>query len=174
MRWCPATMGARPYPVAARRAGPHRGPHAPPGPVPACGRTHVLVAARTYPRRPDTVETVGAALLAAVEGLSYRRIAERVEVPATTVRGWLRRAKANSETIRANATIAFHALDPMAANIDPGASPLSDIVEAVGRAVAAHIRQLGPRHPPWQLALTITRAGILAPRPRHITWYPSA
>ena len=29
---------------------------------------HVLLPARTYPRRPDTVETVGAALLAAVDG----------------------------------------------------------------------------------------------------------
>lgn len=67
-----------------------------------------------------------------------------------------------------------HALDPMAAKIDLTASPLGDMLEAVGRAVAAHIRLLGPRHPPWQLALTITRAGILAPRPRQIIWYPSA
>lgn len=140
----------------------------------ACRRTHVLVPARTYPRRPDTVETVGAALLAALEGLGYRRVAERVEVPATTVRGWLQRARANSETIRVNATIAGHALDPLAAKIDPTGSPLGDMVDAVGRAVAAHIRLLGPRHPPWQLALAITRAGILAPRPRQIIWYPSA
>jgi transposase-like protein len=139
----------------------------------ACRRTHVLVPARSYPRRPDTVETVGAALLAAVEGLGYRRIAERIDVPATTVRGWLQRARANSATIRVNATIAGHALDPLATKIDPTGSPLGDMVEAVGQAVAAHQRLLGPRHPRWQLALTITRAGILAPHPRQITWYPS-
>jgi transposase-like protein len=138
----------------------------------SCGRTHVLVPARSYPRRPDTVETVGAALLAAVGGLGYRRVAEAVGVPATTVRGWLQRARANSETIRVNATIAGHALDPMAARIDPTGTPLGDMVEAVGRAVAADIRRLGPGHPPWQLASVITRAGILAPRPRRIIWYP--
>ena len=139
-----------------------------------CGRTHVLIPARTYPRRPDTVETVGAALLAAVQGLGYRRVAEQVQVPATTVRGWLQRARANSDTIRVNATIAGHALDPMAAKIDPTGSPLGDMVQAVALAVAAHVRRLGPRYPPWQLAMAITRAGILAPHPRQILWYPSA
>lgn len=139
----------------------------------ACGRTHVLVPARSYPRRPDTAETVGAALLAAVQGLGYRRVAVQVEVPATTVRGWLQRARANSDTIRVNATIAGHALDPMTAKIDPTGSALGDMVEAVGRAVAAHVRRLGPHHPPWQLAVAITRAGILAPQPHQITCYPS-
>ena len=139
----------------------------------ACGRTHVLIPARTYPRRPDTAETVGAALLAAVEGLRYRKVAGRVEVPATTVRGWLQRARTNSDTVRVNATIAGHALDPVAGKIDPTGSPLSDMVEALGRAVAAHIRRFGPLHPPWQLAVAITCAGILAPHPRQIITYPS-
>lgn len=139
----------------------------------ACGRTHVLVPARSFPRRPDTVETVGAALVAAVSGLGYRRVAEQIRVPATTVRGWLQRARANSETIRVNATIAGHALDPMAAKIDPTGTPLGDMVEAVGRAVAAHIRRTGRWYPPWQLALAITRAGILAPQPRQIISYLS-
>lgn len=134
-----------------------------------CRRTHVLVPARSFPRRPDTVETVGAALLAAVEGLGYRQVAERVEVPATTVRGWLQRARVNSETIRVNATIATCALDPMADKFDPTGTPLGDMVDAVGRAVAAYLRRLGPSHPPWQLALAITSAGILHPRPRQIT-----
>jgi transposase-like protein len=103
----------------------------------ACGRTHVLLPTRTHPRRPDTVETVGAALLAAVNGHGYRHIAEQVQIPATTVRGWLQRARANSDTIRTNATIAGHALDPMAAKINPTNSPLGDMLEAVGLAVSA-------------------------------------
>lgn len=136
-----------------------------------CRRTQVLVPARSYPRRPDTAETVGAALLAAVEGHGYRKIAEQIDVPATTVRGWLQRARVNSDTIRANAVIATCALDPMAGKFDPTGSPLGDMVDAVGRAVAAYIRRLGPGHSPWQLAVSITSAGILHPRPRQLTWH---
>ncbi len=127
--------------------------------------------ARSYPRRPDTAETVGAALLAAVQGHGYRKIADQIAVPATTVRGWLQRARANSDTIRINATIAACALDPMAGKFDPTGSRLGDMVDAVGRAVAAYIRRLGTAHPPWQVAVSITRAGILHPRPRQLTWH---
>ncbi len=69
-----------------------------------CGGTHVIVPARSYPRRPDTAEVVGTALVAASRGLGHRRVAELVELPATTVRGWLRRARANSEAVRVVAT----------------------------------------------------------------------
>ncbi len=110
LRGCAQAVGSRPHPPAPSRSRTHRAIHAGRARYRACGRTHVVIPARTYPRRPDTAETVGAALLAAVEGLGYRRVAERVEVPATTVRGWLQRARANSDTIRANATIAGHAL----------------------------------------------------------------
>lgn len=140
----------------------------------ACGRTHVLVPARGYPRRPDTVETAGAALLAAARGLGHRRVADEVGLPASTVRGWLQRARVNSETIRVNATIAAHALDPMLGPIRPTGSPLGDMVEAVAVAVAAHVRRLGPTASPWQLAVAITGAGVLAPRPRRIAWYPNS
>jgi sigma-70-like protein len=63
----------------------------------ACRGTHVIVSTRSYPRRPDSVGTVGVVLLAAAGGLGHRRIAERVGLPATTVRGWLRRARAQEE-----------------------------------------------------------------------------
>ena len=138
-----------------------------------CQRTQVLIGARSYPRRPDPVEAVGAALMASVNGLGHRRVAEQVGLPATTVRGWLRRARANSETVRANATIAVHALDPMADALGPTGTVLGDMIEAVGRAVAAHVRRLGPSFPPWQLALAITRGAILAPRPARIIDYLS-
>ena len=100
--------------------------------------------------------------------LGHRRVAAHVGLPATTVRGWLRRARANSETIRVNATIAAHALDPLLAPIEAKGGPFADMVESVGVALAAYIRRLGPGAPPWQLALAITTGGILAARPRQI------
>lgn len=73
-----------------------------------------------------------------------------------------------------NATVAAHVLDPLLAPIDAKDSPFADMVEAVGVAVASYIRRLGPPGaPPWQLALSITTGGILAPRPRQIRFYPS-
>jgi len=79
------------------------------------------------------------------------------------VRGWLRRARLNAEHIRASATIAVHALDPMAAPIAPTGSVLADMVDAVGRAVQAAVVRLGPLRPPLQWAVLLTAGGILAP-----------
>jgi hypothetical protein len=131
----------------------------------ACKRTHVLVSTRSYPRRPDRVETVATALLAAANGLGHRRVAERVGLPATTVRGWLRRARANSDAVRSDATVATCRLDPMAHRLDPTGSALGDMLDAVGRAVAAWVVRFGPVPAPWQVAVALTGAAILAPVP---------
>lgn len=130
-----------------------------------CRRTQVLHSPRSYPRRPDTAETVATALLAAAEGLSHRRVAEQVDLPATTVRGWIRRAKTNSETVRVDATIATYTLDPGAGPFGPTRSPLGDMLDAVGRSVAAYISRVGTVADPWHLTVALTGGGILAPRP---------
>ena len=129
----------------------------------------MLIPTRSLPRRADSVETVGVALLGAAGGLGYRRVAARVELPATTVRGWLRRARANSEAVRADATVAAYQLDPMAHRFDPTGSALGDMVDAVGRAVAAWVLRFGPRTSPCQLAVALTGAAILAPVPRPVS-----
>lgn len=130
-----------------------------------CSVTHVLVWTRSYPRRPDTVETVAAALLAAAGGAGYRRIAEQIDRPATTVRGWLRRARVNCDAVRCDATVATYQLDVMADRLDPTGSTLGDMLDAVGRATSAWIRRFGPTTAPWPLAVAITGAAILAPVP---------
>jgi transposase-like protein len=134
-----------------------------------CKRTHVIASTRSYPRRPDSVESVGSVLLAAAGGVGHRRIAEGLGLPATTVRGWVRRARANAEAVRISATVAVHALDPLAGPLAPTGSELRDMLEAVGQAVTAAVRRLGPRAAPWQLAVALTGGGILAPR-RSPTW----
>lgn len=99
-------LGLRPDPSPPVGAGATQ-PHTPRrARCRSCSRTHVLVPKCSYPRRPDSTETVGTALLAAAGGLGHRRVAAHVGLLVTTVRGWLRRARANSETIQVNATIA--------------------------------------------------------------------
>jgi hypothetical protein len=133
--------------------------------------THVVLLARRFPRCPDTARTVGTALLAAAGGLGHRRVAEVVDRPATTVRGWLRRARANSELVRADATVAALQLDP---NLDwrpaPTGTALGDMVDAVGSAVAAWVRRFGPVADPWAMVVQLTGGSILATRPRPV-WH---
>ena len=128
-----------------------------------CRRTHVLLWARSYPRRADSVETVTTVLLDAAHGAGHRAAAANVAVPETTVRDWLRRARLNAEPVRCLATVLAHAFDPCAEPIDPIGTPLGDMLNAVGHAVTAAIRLLGPNGPPLQQALWMTRGAILRP-----------
>lgn len=132
----------------------------------SCRGTQVLFPTRSYPRRADAVETVGVALLGAASGLGHRRVADLVGLPATTVRGWLRRARTNADVVRSDATVAACLLDPMAAPFDPTPSPLGDMLDAVGRATQAWVLRLGPVPAPWQVAVALTNGAILAPVPR--------
>lgn len=135
----------------------------------SCRVTHVVLSARRFPRRADSAATVGTALLGAARGLGHRKVAELVDRPETTVRGWLRRARANSETVRADATVAAWALDP---NLDwrhqLPATPLGTMVDGLGVAVAAWVRRIGPVEDPWAMAVQLTRGSILAAHPEPV------
>jgi hypothetical protein len=126
-----------------------------------CGATHILEPASTLPRHRDTAEVVGAAWLAKVAGAGHRAIAEQLDRPVSTVRRWLRRLSAQADALRAAATRWVYELDPVAGATDPAGSPLADALEALGLAVAAAIRRLGPR-PPWDVAVVLT-GGLRAP-----------
>ena len=65
--------------------------------------------------------------------------------------------------------VATHQLDPMAHRFDPTGNALGDMVDAVGRAVAAWVLRFGPRTSPCQLAVALTGAAILAPVPRPVS-----
>jgi len=69
----------------------------------ACRRSHVLLPAEYLPRRAYDVHVVGAALLEAAQGAGYRRVAAAVDVPASTVRGWLTSVRTRSTTLVAGA-----------------------------------------------------------------------
>lgn len=131
-----------------------------------CGVSHVLLPASAgVPRHADAVPVIGAALLGAVRGHGYRRVAAELDRPASTVRGWIRRATGRAELIRVQAVRLAAAMDVLLDPPGPVGSPLGDALQALGAAVAATIRRLGPVAAPWPLAAVIS-AGLLGPLPR--------
>jgi hypothetical protein len=127
----------------------------------SCGMTHVLLSDGFLVRRVDSVEVIGAALLAAAAGAGHRSAAAVVDRPAATVRGWLRRARGALERIRVHFTRWAHALDPALAPILPASSALAGAVEAIAVAARAASLALGPRSP-WCWASSLSAGALLA------------
>jgi hypothetical protein len=127
----------------------------------SCLVSHVLLPVVSLMRRRDTVEVIGAALVAHHAGAGHRRIAAANGVPATTVRGWLRRFAARSGVIAARFTALAHRLDPELGAIQPRGSPRGDALEAIGVAAAAATRRLGPA-PRWQFVAGASGGRLLA------------
>jgi len=67
---------------------------------PGCKATHVLLPAWCLARRADAGVVIGLALEAKAAGAGHRVIAERLDRPASTVRGWLRAFTARAEQVR--------------------------------------------------------------------------
>lgn len=63
--------------------------------------THVLLPVTVLLRRGYAAQTIWESLSLRSRGRGHRRIAARLQVPAATVRGWLRRAGRRLEAIRA-------------------------------------------------------------------------
>lgn len=126
-----------------------------------CARTHVLLPEVLLVRRRDEVEVIGGALVAHAAGGGHRRIAERLGVPAATVRGWLRRFRLRASVIAAFFTQWALTLAPGSDPPVPAGSALGDAVEAVGVATRAAVRRFGPGAV-WALAGRLTGGGLLA------------
>ena len=84
-----------------------------------CGRTHVLLPVSALVRRADVVEMIGAGLALAASGWGHRRIGHRLEVPAGTVRGWLRRFRGRAEALRSGFTELLVGVDSLAVLPEP-------------------------------------------------------
>lgn len=123
-----------------------------------------MLADWSLPRRRDTIEVIGAALLAHAQGAGHRPIAQRLAIPEGTVRGWLRRARKNADWLRELATVLAHDLDPELPPIRPTASRVGDAVEALGTAAAAVRLRLGRDRAGWPTIVAFTRGRLLAAR----------
>ena len=110
----------------------------------SCLVTHVLLPVTLLLRRAYGADLIWTALIARAQGAGHRRIAVDLEVPAATVRGWLRRAGHRLEKIRS-----WFIGVAVAAGIDvvipDGSGCLwREVVAAVGCAAAAICGRFGP------------------------------
>ena len=126
-----------------------------------CGGTHVLLDDALLWRRRDEVGVIGSALVAHAGGDGHRRIAERLGVPASTVRGWLRRFRSRAEAIAAFFTRWALALAPGSDPPERTGSGVSDAVEAVGVAIRASVLRFGPGSV-WSRASRLCGGGLLS------------
>lgn len=130
-----------------------------------CDATHVLLPVDCLLRRADTVDVIGAALLAAGAGWGHRHIAELVERAASTVRGWLRRFAARAGPLREGFTALAVALQAAPVMPDPTGSQVGDAVAAI-LAAAAAVRsrwsELALSVSAWQVAAAVTSGALLA------------
>lgn len=126
-----------------------------------CRVTHVLLPEDGLTRRRDAVADIGDALTTKANGSGHRKAANRLGLPAATVRGWLRRFGEVAERVRAHFTRWAAALDPTLRAISPAGSAFADALEAIGAASSAAVRRLGPR-PAWQVASVLSCGALLS------------
>ena len=124
----------------------------------ACLATHVLLPNVCLARRLDAVEVIGEALLA---GEGYRRVAERLGVPAETVRDWRLRFRSRAEAVAAHFLRWARALDGALLGPELRGSPVADALEAIGVCVRVASLLL-ERRPAWSWVSALTSGGLLA------------
>jgi hypothetical protein len=113
-------------------------------------------------RRVDLAVVIGAALEAKAAGVGHRRIAERLGVPAATVRGWLRRFAVLADGFTQRLLAVAADADPSVRAPPPGAA-LGVAVAAVGAAAGAMASLSGEPVDRWRLAVAVSRGGLLGP-----------
>jgi hypothetical protein len=123
----------------------------------ACGATHVFLPDVCLAGRQAAVEVIGEALLS-VEG--YRRVAERLGVPAETVRDW-RQLRSQAEAIAAHFLRWARAFDGSLDPPVPAGSLVADALEAIGVCTRVASLVLG-RRAPWSWVSALTAGGLLA------------
>lgn len=129
-----------------------------------CRRTQVLLPASVLLRRADAVTVIGAALLAKAAGAGgHRPIAALLRVPASTVRGWLRRIVTVAQRVLAVFAACAAQLGTDFTPPAPTVGPVASVVELLGALSSAVARRLGGSCSSWRLAAVLSGGRLLAP-----------
>jgi hypothetical protein len=130
---------------------------------PGCRHTHVLLPATSPPRSGYALDVVAAALVAHARGSGHRPIAAALQMPADTVRGWLRRARHDLESIRRRAAEQLAWADPdMFARLAPQPTLLAECLNTLLAAADATARRLRLKVPGlWPVAAMICGGRLL-------------
>ncbi|HET7475849.1 MAG TPA: hypothetical protein VFJ97_07470 [Dermatophilaceae bacterium] len=123
----------------------------------------MLLPASVLLRRADAVTVIGPALLAKAGGSGHRPIAVLLNVPASTVRGWLRRIVEVTEQVLAVLAVVAAELGTEFTPPAAAAGPVAAVVELLGALVASVGRRLGGSCSPWRLAAVLTGGRLLSP-----------
>ena len=134
----------------------------------ACLVTHVLLPVTVLLRRAYAADVIGAAVEARAAGVGHRPVGQQLEVPASTVRGWLRRLGSRLEPAR---VVLLQVA--VRAGVDvrvPAASgcrwrDLLAVLEAALVAVTGRFGAVGVLGPvtAWQVAVGVSGGRLLAP-----------
>ena len=133
----------------------------------SCKKTHVVFPGEVVPRRRDDAGVIGHALFRAATGARAGEIARELSRSRETVRNWISRLTDNAlvaEVIGTRTLVTFDAhVDPM--RLVWRSTPLARAIEALGLAIAAVVRLLGPLTPgatPWSVANVVTHGQLLS------------
>ena len=126
----------------------------------------MLLPVNALVRRADEAVVIGAGVVLAAAGWGDRRIAARLDRPAGTVRGWVRRMRERAQVLRLGFTELLVAVDPDPVVPDPGGSALAEVVAVIAAVAAATVRRWGAAVSglsAWELAAAVTSGGLLTP-----------
>jgi Domain of unknown function (DUF6431) len=124
-----------------------------------CRRTHALLPSFVVPGRLDVAVVIAVALGLAAAGGGHRPIAAVLELPATTVRGWLRRLRARAAQAAARLWRHAQELGALAPRPPPGERPLAALVRSAGAAHEAAVLRLGGAGLPDRFGLVLCLLG---------------
>ncbi|MGB7964315.1 MAG: DUF6431 domain-containing protein, partial [Propionicimonas sp.] len=132
-----------------------------------CSRTHVILPGELVPRRADSAEVIGQALVDKARGAGWRTIAARTGSAPSTVRRWLRSARgAHVDWLFQRGIQTALRLD--GESVSAWTQPRDPLVAALDillRAADAYRRRFHP-DPLWSLVNVFTGGFLLAPPQR--------
>ena len=123
-------------------------------------RSHSLLPDVLVSGRVDLASVIGWALEAKAAGVGHRSIAQQLQVPAATVRGWLRRAAVTGGQVAGRLMKVARAADP-AGRDPPGGGGVATLVGAVTMAAGAWSSLSDEPVERWRFAVAHTGGRLL-------------